>query len=148
MFQNGTCHTQITFRIFKVNRIHFVRHGAGTYFTGFNLLLEIFHGNILPEVTVHIDHYRIYALHSIEYSRQIIIIRNLRSIFFTFQAQFFSNKPVTKCFPVELRISHMMRIVISGSTTELGSKRTRLQSSQLAFKTIYKYHHLFPQASR
>ena len=28
VFQNRSCDTQITFRIFKVNRIHFMRHRA------------------------------------------------------------------------------------------------------------------------
>ena len=126
MFQNCSSYTQVTFRIFKVNRIHLVRHSTGTHFTGFDLLLEIFHGNILPEVTVHIDHHCINAFHCIKDSGKIIIIGDLRSILFAFQSQLFSYEFVTECFPVKLRISNMMCVVISGSTAKLSSNGTSL----------------------
>ena len=45
----------------------------------FNLLLEIFHRDILPEVTVHINHHRIDALPGIKDGRQIIVIGYLGS---------------------------------------------------------------------
>ena len=141
MFQDRRCYTQVTFRIFKVNRIHFMRHGTRSHFSGFNLLLEILHRDVLPEVTIHIDHNRIDTLHTIKNSRKVIIVRNLCSIFFTLQSQFLCNKPITELFPVILRISYMMCIVISGSTTKLSGNRTCLQHSQLTFETVNEYHH-------
>ena len=54
-----------------------MRHGTGTYFTRFNLLLEIFHRDVLPEVAVHVNHNGIDAFHRIKNGSQIIIIRDL-----------------------------------------------------------------------
>ena len=76
------------------------------------------------------------------------IVRNLRCIFFAFQSQFFCNKPIAELFPVILRISHVMRIVVSGSTAKLSGKRTCFQHSQLTFETVNKYHHFFTQTGR
>ena len=125
-----------------------MRHSARTYFSGFDLLLEVLHRDVLPEVTIHIHHDGIDTLHSIKNSREVIIVRNLRCIFFAFQSQFFCNKPIAELFPVILRISHVMRIVVSGSTAKLSGKRTCFQHSQLTFETVNKYHHFFTQTGR
>ena len=143
MFQNGSGDPQVSFRIFEVNRVHFVRHCARTDFSGFYLLFEILHRDILPEVPVHIYHYSIDTLHCIKNSREVIIVWNLSRIFFTFQSQFFCNETITELFPVILRICHMMCIVIAGSTAKLSGNRASLQHSQLTFQAVNEYHYFF-----
>ena len=146
MFQNGSRNTQITLRIFEVNRVDLMRHSARTNFSGFDLLLEVLHRDILPEVTVHIHHNGIDTLHCIKNSRKVIIVRNLRCILFTLQPQLLCNKSVTELFPIVLGICNMMCIVISGSATELGSNRAGFQCCQLTFQTVNEHHHFFTQA--
>ena len=148
VLKNSIRHAQVSFRIFKVNRVHLVRHRAGAHLTGFNLLLEVFHRDILPEVTVHINHHRIDALHGIKDGRQIIVIGYLGSILLAFQAKLFGNELIAECLPVIFRISHMMGIVITRSATELCCHRTSLQRCQLAFQTVDKHHYLLAQTGR
>ena len=148
VFENGIRHTQISFRIFKVNRIHLVRHRTGAHLTGFNLLLEVLHRDILPEVAVHINHHRVDALHGIKDGRQIIIVGYLGSILLTLQAKFLGNELVAERFPVILRISHMMSIVITSGTTELCCQRTSFQCCQLPFQAVDKDHHFLSQTGR
>ena len=147
MLKNSVCYAQITFGIFKVNRIYLMRHCAWTNLSGFNLLFEILHRDILPEVTVHVNHHRIDALHCIEDGGQIVIIGNLSRIFFTLQAQLLCDKFIAESFPVILRISHVMRIVITRSATKFSGYRASLQRSQLTFQTVHEHHHLFSQTS-
>jgi len=148
VFQDGIRHTQVTFRIFKVNRVHLMRHRTGAYFTRFDFLLEVFHRDVLPEVTVHVNHNGIDALHGIEDGTQIIVIGNLSSILFAFQTELFSHELVAESLPIVCWISHVVRIVVTGSTTELRCNRASLQSSQLAVQTIYEHHHFLAQTSR
>ena len=125
-----------------------MRHGTGTYFTRFNLLLEIFHRDVLPEVAVHVNHNGIDAFHRIKNGSQIIIIRDLSSIFLTFQSQLSCYKLITEFFPVIFGISYMMRIVVTRRTTEFSRDRTSFQYSQLTIQTINENHDFFTQASR
>ena len=124
-----------------------MRHRTRSHLSGFYLLLEIFHRDVLPEITVHIDHHRIDTLHGIEDSRQIVVVRNLRCIFLAFQSQFLCNKLISECFPIIFGISHMVCIIISGCTAEFSSYRASLQSSQLTFQAINKNHNFLSQAS-
>ena len=61
-------------------------HSRRTDLTRLDLLLEILHGDILPEVTIQVDQDRIDTLQAIEDRCQIIIIRDLGSPLLTFQA--------------------------------------------------------------
>src|SRR3712207_8134210 len=46
--------SEVSFGILKDYRIHLMRHSARTYLSGFNFLLEVFHRDILPKVTIHV----------------------------------------------------------------------------------------------
>ena len=125
-----------------------MRHRTGTYFPCFDLLLEIFHRDILPEVAVHINHDGIDTLHGIEDSTQVIIVGNLSGVLFSFQAKLFCNELITESFPVVCRIGYVVCIVVTGCTTKLSSDRTSLQCSQLTVQTIHEHHHFLTQTSR
>ena len=148
MCEYGIRHTQVAFRILKVNRVHFMRHRTRTDLSSLDFLLEILHRDILPEIAVHINHNGIDALHGIENGTQIIVIGNLSSIFLTLQPQLFGYETISERFPVDVGISHMMRIIVSGSTTELCRYRTSLQHSQLTFQAVSEYFNLFSQPRR
>ena len=148
MLQNSICHPQVTLCIFEVDGVYFVRHSAGTDFARFNLLFEVLHRDVLPKVAVHVNHNGIDALHGIKDGSQIIIIRNLSSIFLTFQPQLLCHELISECFPVIFGISYMMCIVITRRTTEFSRDRTSFQYSQLTIQTINENHDFFTQASR
>ena len=57
----------------------------------------------------------------------MIIVADLSSILLTLQAQLLADELVAESLPVILRISYMMSIVITGSTTELSCKLASLQ---------------------
>jgi len=64
------------------------------------------------------------------------------------QSQFLGYKLVAKCFPVILRIGHMVGVVITRGPPKLGRYRTSLQHSQLAFQAIDKHVDFLAQARR
>ena len=141
--QDSICHTQITFRIFEIDRIHLVRHSRRTDLTGFDLLFKILHRNILPEITAQIDQNRIDTFHPVKNSSHVVIVGNLCRPFLTAQSQHFIHKLIPESFPVIFRKSHMMRIEITGCSTELSRNRSRFQQLHLLFQTVNKHHHFF-----
>src|SRR5574344_1722021 len=52
---------------------------------------------------------------------------------------------IAECLPVIVRISHMMSIIITCSTTKLCCDGHLLEGFQLLFQTIYKYHNFLTQ---
>ena len=125
-----------------------MRHGRRTNLAGFDLLFKILHGNILPEITAQINQNCVDTFHSVKNSSHVIIVGNLCRPFLTAQSQHFIHKLISKSFPVIIRISHMMRIEITGCSTELGGNRSRFQQPHLLLQTVNKHHHFFSQTSR
>ena len=125
-----------------------MRHGTGTDLTDFNLLFEVLHRHVLPEVTVQVYQNRIDALHGIENRSQIVVIGNLGRIFLTLQSQLISHKIIAERLPIVTGVGHMMGIVIPRRSAELGCNGARFKHLQLAFQTIDKYHNFFPQTGR
>ena len=113
--------------------------------TGFNLLFEVLHRHVLPEVTVQVYQNRIDALHGIENRSQIVVIGNLGRIFLTLQPQLISHKIIAERLPIVTGVGHMMGIVIPRRSAELGCNGARFKHLQLAFQTIGKYPNFFPQ---
>ena len=61
-------------------------HRTGTYLTCLDLLLEVLHGDIHPEITIQIDDDGVDTTNGIKDGAQIVVIANLSSILFTLQA--------------------------------------------------------------
>ena len=102
-------------------------HGTGTYLTSLDFLLEVIHRDVHPEVTVQVNDDGVDSADGIKDGTQMIIVADLSSILLTLQAQLLADELVAESFPVILRISYMMSIVITGSTTKLSCKLASLQ---------------------
>ena len=81
--EHGVGHAQVAFRVFEVDGVDLVGHGAGAHLSSFDLLLEVVHRDILPEVAVKVYHYGIDALECIEYLAQSVVVADLGGILFT-----------------------------------------------------------------
>ena len=122
-----------------------MRHCRRTHFTCLDLLLEIFHRHIHPEVSVEVDDDGIDTLHRVEDGTQIVVVADLSGPLLTFQAQLLADELVAESLPVVLRISDVMRIVVARRTTKLGCNLAGLQLVQLLRQTIDIHHHLLTQ---
>ena len=104
-----------------------MRHGTRAHLTGLDLLFEIIHGDIHPEVAVKVDHDGIDTTHGIKDGAKPVIIGNLCRILLTLKSEFLADKGIAKLTPVILWIGHMVRIEITRSATELSCYRRIFQ---------------------
>ena len=146
--QQGVGNAQVSLTIFEINRVYFVRHSTRPYLACFDLLLEILHRDIHPEVAVEVDDDRIEAADGIEDSGQRIIVADLSRELFTLQAKLFANKLIGKRAPVVVGIGYVMCVQITCCATELCRQRTILQGLQLLGQTIDIYHHFLSKTCR
>ena len=123
-------------------------HCTRTYLASLNLLLEVFHRDIHPEVTIQVNDNGIDATHSIKDSTQPVVVRNLGSPLLTLQSQFLADKLIAELAPIILGISYMVSIIVTRSATKLSGNRRILQSAQLLFQTIDINHDFLAQTSR
>ena len=74
MAENGISYSKVSFGIFKINGIHFMRHSGRPYFFFFNMLLEIIHGNIGPHVPAQINANCVNAAKTMAQSSQMVVM--------------------------------------------------------------------------
>ena len=123
-----------------------MRHSAGTNLSLLDLLLEVVHGDIHPEVAVKIDDDGIDAAHSIEDSAEIVVVADLCGPLLTLQSEFLTDEAVGESLPVIVGISHMMGIEVARSATELCGDLASLQTVELFGQTIDVDHDFLAQA--
>ena len=123
-------------------------HRTRTNLAGLYLLFEIFHGYIHPEIAVEVDDYRIYAAHGVEHSAKAVVVAYLCGILFTLHAELLFCEAVAESLPVELRICHVMSVVVARSATELHRHLACLQLVELFCKTIYEHHDFLTKSCR
>ena len=125
--QQGIGNPEVPLAILEVDRIHLVGHCTRSHLAGLDLLFEVLHRDIHPEVAVEIDNDGIDATNSIEDGRQRVVVTNLSRILFALQAQFLTNEAIGKRTPVVVGISHMMSVEVTCSTAKLSRKRAMAQ---------------------
>ena len=143
--QNGIGDAQVTLGILVVDGVHLVGHSTGAYLASLNLLLEVVHGDIHPEVAAEVDDDGVDAAHGVEDGTKPVVVADLRGVLLTLQTELLSHEGVAEVAPVVLRISHMMGVEITGGTTELRRNGNLLQATQLLFKTVDIDHHLLAE---
>ena len=112
---------EIAFRIFKINRIDFVRHRRGTDLAGFQLLPEQTQRDIAPDVAVKVDQNRIDTDKGVEQLGQSIVRFDLDGVRIKFQAQPL-DETARKAFPVKIRIRRQMRVVIADRAVDFAQQ--------------------------
>ena len=55
MVKNSIAQAEVSFGIFKVNRIDFMRHRRRAYFAGNGFLFEVAEGDIEPHIAVEVE---------------------------------------------------------------------------------------------
>ncbi len=96
-----------------------MRHSAGANLASLNLLFEIIHGDIHPEVAVKVDDDGVDATDAVEDSSQIIVVADLRGPLLTLQSELLADELIGESLPVVVGISHVMGVEVTGGTTEL-----------------------------
>ena len=71
---DGIGDAEVALRVLVVDGVHLVRHGGGAHLAGLDFLLEVLHGDVLPEVAVKVYHYGVDAFQGVEESRQVVVV--------------------------------------------------------------------------
>src|SRR5438552_7318309 len=102
MFEYCVCKPQISFGIFKINRIYFMRHGRRADLTFLCFLLEIIHRYIGPYITTEIDQDVVYPFQTVKARCKIIVMLNLCRELQPLQPEYVINKLIRYLYPVLL----------------------------------------------
>ena len=143
--QDGVGHSQVALRVLVVYGVHLVGHGARAHLALLDLLLEVVHGDVHPEVAVQVDDDGVDAAHGVEHGGQVVVVRDLRGVLLALQPQLLLYEAVGKVAPVILRIGHMVGVQVARGTAELGRQRRVLQRAQLLLQAVDVDHHLLAQ---
>ena len=143
--QDGVRHTHIALGVLEIDGVHLVGHRTRPYLTGLDLLLEILHRDIHPDIAVEVDDNRVDTTHRIKQRTQPVIVGNLGGVLLALQAELLTDETVAKVLPVVLRICHMMGVVVACGPTKLSRQGDILQSIELLLQTIDEHHDLLTQ---
>ena len=80
MSHNRIRNAQVTFRVFEVNWVDFMRHGRRADFACNGFLFEEAHRNVAPNITIEIDQNRIETTDSIEQFCDVIVWLDLSRV--------------------------------------------------------------------
>src|SRR5690625_7677191 len=71
---------EVAFGIFKVDGVHFVRHGGRTHFASYGFLLEIATRTITADIPVKVDHDGVKANQRVEQLGNVLAGLELRGV--------------------------------------------------------------------
>ena len=140
--QDGIGDAEVTFSVLVVDGVHLMGHGTGAHLAGLDLLFEVVHGDIHPEVAAEVDDDGVDTAHGVEDGAEPVVVADLRGILLTLQAELVGDEGIAELPPVVLRIGHMVGVEVAGSPAELRRDRQFLQSAKLLFKAVDIDHHL------
>ncbi len=133
---DGNGHTEVTLRILEVDRIDLVRHGARSYLTGLDLLLEVLGRDIHPHIARQVDQDGRDALQGIEHGGQVVVVLDLRGVLRAAQAELFADKSIGKRHPIHRGIGGVVGVHITRSATELGRHGDSLKLGDLLLQAL------------
>ncbi|MNZ69913.1 hypothetical protein D3C78_882290 [compost metagenome] len=142
MLQHGIRQTQIAFGVFKVNRVHFMRHGRRTNFAGDGFLLEVVQRHITPHVTIEVDQDGVEAGDAVKQLSNVVVRLNLRGVRVPLDAQR-GHEFFAKLVPVNFRIGRDVCIVVADRTVDFAQDFNLFQLAVLALHTVRHVCHLF-----
>ena len=76
-------HSYVAFRIFEINGVYFVGHGGTANLARKNLLLEIPHRDILPQISARVQQNGVHSHQIVAEGSQIIVMFNLGGVAIT-----------------------------------------------------------------
>lgn len=96
MLEDGIGNAEVAFRVLIVDRINLMRHSRAAYLTCLDLLLEVLHRDVLPEVLVEIEDDDVDAAEGIEESSEVVVVGDLGSPLLTLDAELLSEELVAE----------------------------------------------------
>ena len=123
MCEDGVGDAEVTLGVLEVDGVDFVGHGAGSYLTGFHLLAEIAHGDVLPDIAIEVDDDGADASQGVKECTEVVVVGYLRSPLFALQTEVLADKVRAEFAPVHIRVRDVVCVEVAGGTAELGGYR-------------------------
>src|SRR5690606_2461800 len=121
MFEYRVCEAEVSFCIFKVDWVYFVRHGRRSNFSFFCFLTEIFHGYVSPCIATKVYEDIVNPFHAIEVRGQVVVVFNLSGVLLSHNAEMI-QKLIPEFLPVGFWKCDIMRVEIACCTSEFSAK--------------------------
>jgi hypothetical protein len=125
-----------------------VRHGRRADFAGDGLLPEIADGNVTPQITAKIQQHGVKTHHRMEKLRHVIVRFDLNGVGIPSQSQILGHEAAGELFPIHLRVSSQMGVVVADGAIDLAQQRHVHQLRPLPFQSIRDIGHLLAQRGR
>ena len=126
---------EVAFGVFKVDGVHFVRHGGGTDFAGLHFLFEIAKGNIAPHVAVEIDEDGVDAAEGLEELGHVVVRLDLDGVGVEGEPKRLFDKAVAMRFPIHIGVGGEMGVIVAYGAVDFAQKLLFLQLGGLALQT-------------
>mmetsp|Transcript_67060 Transcript_67060/g.178607 ORF Transcript_67060/g.178607 Transcript_67060/m.178607 type:complete len:287 (-) Transcript_67060:291-1151(-) len=141
-------HAQVALGILKVDRVDLVRHGAGPDLPCHDLLLEVLHRNIHPDVAAQVDEDGVDALHRVKDGTHVVVVLNLRGVLLPLEIQVRPAEVVGKGPPVDVRVGHEVRVHVAGGPPKLARARNLPQEIELRLEALDVHLELLGEVGR
>mmetsp|Transcript_127897 Transcript_127897/g.408971 ORF Transcript_127897/g.408971 Transcript_127897/m.408971 type:complete len:223 (+) Transcript_127897:471-1139(+) len=148
VLQDRVGHAEVALRVLEVDGVHLVRHGTGADFAGYNLLLEVVHGHIHPDVPAHVRQDGVDPLHCVEDRAHVVVVLDLCGVLLPLQAELLRAEGVAEAAPVDVGEGHQVGIHVACGAAELAGVRNRGQQLQLPLDALDVHLELLGQVSR
>ena len=142
MLQHGIRQTQVTFGVFKVDWVHFVRHGGRTDFPGDGLLPEVVQGDVTPYVTIEVDQDGVEARNAVKQLGDVVVRLNLGGVWVPLDPER-RHKLFAELVPVHFRVRGDVGVVVTHRAVDFAEDLNLLQLTILAFHAVRHVRHLF-----
>mmetsp|Transcript_106938 Transcript_106938/g.319764 ORF Transcript_106938/g.319764 Transcript_106938/m.319764 type:complete len:425 (+) Transcript_106938:335-1609(+) len=136
MLEDRVGHAEVALSVLKVNRVDLVRHGAGPDLSCHDLLLEVLHGDIHPDVAAHVHEDGVDALHRIENGAHVIVVLNLRGVLLPLQPKARLAELICEGPPVDVLVRHQVGIHVPCGPPKLARVRDLPQEPELSLQTL------------
>ena len=147
---------QIALGVFKVNRVDLVRHGGRANLTCLELLLEVAHAHIAPNIACQVNQNGVAARHRVKQLGHVVVRLNLNAVGLKSQAQAHGlrgrragcglgrfHHTAAKGLPVHIGPGTQVRVVVAHGTVHLGHERHGGNAVQRGLQTHRHIGQLF-----
>mmetsp|Transcript_127896 Transcript_127896/g.408966 ORF Transcript_127896/g.408966 Transcript_127896/m.408966 type:complete len:223 (+) Transcript_127896:471-1139(+) len=148
VLQDRVGHAEVALRVLEVDGVHLVRHGTGADFAGYNLLLEVVHGHIHPDVPAHVRQDGVDPLHCVEDRAHVVVVLDLCGVLLPLQAELLRAEGVAEAAPVDVGEGHQVGVHVACGASELARVRNRGQQLQLPLDALDVHLELLGQVGR
>ena len=147
MRQDGICQPQIPLGVLEVDGVNLVWHGRRTHLSGHDLLLQITHGHVEPDVAIQVEQNLIPPLQRVEQLRHAVVALDLRGERVLREAERLNNA-LGECHPVDLWRGGVVRIIVADGSIHLRGEDDGVNLPGLTAQAMDKDCQFFPERRR